>query len=230
MRYDRYAEVGLLCQRGAVMSLMLSPFAFIFWFNAKAVLVAVGQPHEVAVLSQQFLRIYCLALPAVVLFESLRRFLLAQNVIFPIVCVAGVVGCVLHPIFLVVCVHLFGFNGVPTAVVLSQWAQALLTLAYVRRPGTYRPETWAGFDLRNACQGREMLHFLRLAGPAVLSMSEVRRLGWGLVRSPRARYGNTKQNIAHSRSGGSGSCVRLWPASLARRRWPRTASRTRSSR
>jgi MATE family multidrug resistance protein len=43
----RFSEIGLLCQRGILLCLLISPLAVGLWWNSGAILVAVGQSSEV---------------------------------------------------------------------------------------------------------------------------------------------------------------------------------------
>ena len=139
----RPGDVGLLCQRGVVFATALLPVAMALWFNARHLLVAVGQPPEVAELSQSFLRIYATAMPPLIIFEALRRFLYVQNIIMAIVYITGVVGCLVHPIMAYILVKHLGFIGAPLAVVSSQWLMMVLGLCYVR---------WAQVNINNPRQ------------------------------------------------------------------------------
>ena len=65
--------------------------------------MSLGQPPEVCRQAQRFLRVYCLALPALMYTETSRRFLQCQNIVKPFVWIMGFVCFFAHPFFLWAC-------------------------------------------------------------------------------------------------------------------------------
>jgi Na+-driven multidrug efflux pump len=96
----------------------------------------------------------------------------AQDVVMPIVYVSCFVACVLHPAFLFFFVRWFGFTGAPAAMVLSQWALLLLAVLYLRVYRPFHPETFTGFQWREAFRGEGMREFLALGLAGIASMAE----------------------------------------------------------
>jgi MATE family multidrug resistance protein len=134
MGCKQYAEVGVLVQRATWLSMFLCLPCFAMWLNMESILLFLKQPAAASALAGRFLRVYCLGLPPIVLFEVSRRFLGCQNIVYPYCLISGVVALVTHPFclwfFITYCG--FGFIGTPMAIVASQWLLLLITMVYIR--------------------------------------------------------------------------------------------------
>ena len=91
----------MLAQRGGALALVLVALAAGPWrLGAEALLLAAGQPAAAARGASAFLSAFSPALPAIVGFETVRRFLVAQGVLRPCV-IATALGCYgVHPVAL----------------------------------------------------------------------------------------------------------------------------------
>ena len=74
-------------------------------------LLAAGQPAESVALASQFLRVYILQVPAMLVFEVLRRFCWAQGLVCFVLPIMAFVALGLHPLALYGFVTMFGFQG-----------------------------------------------------------------------------------------------------------------------
>eukprot|EP00039_Didymoeca_costata_P011348 m.158896 g.158896 ORF g.158896 m.158896 type:complete len:476 (+) comp15141_c0_seq12:316-1743(+) len=188
MGANRLPEVGQVAVRGFLVCLLVCIPAFIMWWFMSYILTLLGQPEEVCVLAGEFLRIYCLGVPATIYVESTRRFLQCQNIVKPFVWVMAISALIMQPMYLIIFVkHMsMGVSGVATAVVLCSWTQAILTTLHVfcNQPdnpgalwiacfdGKHDQLTLPPLDMNKILDKKEVLQFLRLALPGVLGMSE----------------------------------------------------------
>eukprot|EP00937_MAST-01D_sp_MAST-1D-sp2_P004217 g4217.t1 len=103
MGAGRMREVGMLSQRGAACCLLFfAPFV-VLWAHAEPVLLAAGQPARESAVVPRFLVVFATGIPAIVAFETARRFLSAQGIVKPTACVTTLVAAA-HPLVLWACV------------------------------------------------------------------------------------------------------------------------------
>lgn len=172
----RYAEVGRLAIRGfAVSTFILIPPIIPLFLSMDSILDSFGQDRLASQLASEWIRVYLLGVPSVLLFRVVQRFLAAQNIVMPLV-FGGMIGCFLvHPVFLRWLVPAGGFLGSGLAVVLTQTVQVLLVFIYLRVRKVYHPQTWPGLTyhyVQEAISPKPMLRFMKLSLGGVLSLSE----------------------------------------------------------
>ena len=173
----RYRDAGIAAQQALVISAMMGVVvALVFASGAvESVLLTSGQELELARDAQLFARLSIFGLPAIFGFEVLKRFLMSQGVAAPqMLCIAV---CMLLP-HAAVCwllVSWLGFAGAPLANGLTYWAQLLGLLLYTVWRQPHNPESWPGWQLREAAKPEAMIKFLRLGLPGMLVLS----LEWG---------------------------------------------------
>jgi multidrug resistance protein, MATE family len=172
----QYDEVGRIAIRGTVVCiLLLIPPVVPLCFYGSWILETLGQDPTVSVLAQEWIRIYFLGVPPTILFRIALRFLLAQHQTWPLV-VSSLVPCIfLQPVLLHYLVPLAGLPGSALAIVLTQWAIAILLVTYLRIQPVHRPETWPGLSpryLKEALRPGQLLHFLSLSVGGIFSMME----------------------------------------------------------
>lgn len=187
----RFGDVGILAQRGLLVSLAVMGLTLPLWLASESLLASVGQPPLVCKYAAQFLKFYTLGIPAFAVVRSQAKFLNAQNIAMPIVVTSGIVSCIFHPIFLrfFITYLSLGTAGAALATGCSQYVMAALNFLVLRfhrsdaghKPARWRillfgepytAQTWPGLNLRRALQWDELLLFLQLAGPGILGNSE----------------------------------------------------------
>lgn len=172
---EHYKEVGLLAIRGFLAcSLVLSPFVIIICFSMEPVFVSLGQDPEVSKLASEWLKIYILGVPFVLLFRDLQRFLASQNIVFPMVVGSFVGGIVAAPLIIGKSVKLMGFKGSIVAIVIIQIVTVVVSLLYlwIKRP--HHPQTWPGFSAlwTDSIKIGPLLSYLHLSTGGVISFTE----------------------------------------------------------
>jgi MATE family multidrug resistance protein len=175
----RRSEVGLIAVRGFVVTLVLVCALLVpLLGHAEALLLALGQPAEPVRLTGRFLRIYQWAFPGVCVFESIVRFLRAQEVVVPLVLV-NVVVCGLHPLCLHWLVERFGFDGVPLAHVLSTYLGCFVIVLTLRHGSWHAPDTlqrlpsgWGWASARELLRPRDLWALARLGLPGIVANGE----------------------------------------------------------
>ena len=141
---------SLYAMRVLVVMACFSPFIFLLQWNSRIILHAIT-PHadpEVIQLSARFIRVMMAEMPALAIFECVRRWLaslqllLAPTVIF---CFSAPLSIFLNWLFVHSDTSLrLGFLGAPTAVVMVFWFNciAILLYAYFKAPRS----AWCGFS------------------------------------------------------------------------------------
>jgi Na+-driven multidrug efflux pump len=134
----------------------------------------LGQDVYASHLASQWIKVYLIGVPAMLLFRVVQSFLNAQHKVWPLV-YASVVSCFLvHPILLKIFVSHFGFIGSSIAICSTQYVMAGFLLLYLRFKPVYKKETWPGMSrsyFLEAISPRPMMAFLSLSLGGVLSLS-----------------------------------------------------------
>eukprot|EP01048_Picozoa_sp_COSAG05_P005229 COSAG05_NODE_305_length_11703_cov_15.056705_1_plen_613_part_00 len=167
----QYRQLGLLAQRAAVLCVILLVPVCVAWLNIEALLMAVGQPPAACALAGQFLRIYILSLPPLVGLEVCRRFCIVQEIV-NIFILNAVLMLAVHALCLWIGLPRFGFIAAPIAHVLSQTTGFAVAVLYLRCASPHHPDSWYGFDLRNAMAPTALLRYAKLGLPGIASMGE----------------------------------------------------------
>eukprot|EP00816_Leptocylindrus_hargravesii_P012572 CAMPEP_0196815912 /NCGR_PEP_ID=MMETSP1362-20130617/52583_1 /TAXON_ID=163516 /ORGANISM="Leptocylindrus danicus, Strain CCMP1856" /LENGTH=523 /DNA_ID=CAMNT_0042193055 /DNA_START=207 /DNA_END=1774 /DNA_ORIENTATION=+ len=146
-----YPEVGRLAVRGYLLCFIaLTPSIVVILFGFVDVfLLATGQDPDIVNLTGQWLRIYVLSFPCILLLRVIQRFLACQGIVLPLARANFVCSAILHPLILRWFVHgnEYGFLGSAIACVVTRMLQVLLLILQLcveRHPYSYHPETWAG--------------------------------------------------------------------------------------
>lgn len=172
----RYDQVGILTIQSFVVCFLVlfipivPLLAAVDWIFQK-----LGQDPIAANLAAQWIRVYILGVPFVLLFRVIQRFLASQHVVWPMV-YGAIFGCVVvQPVLLKVLIPALGFQGSAVAIVVTQVTQVGAVLLYLWWRPVYKPETWCGLSwhaIREALQIKPMLKFLQLSLGGVLALSE----------------------------------------------------------
>jgi MATE family multidrug resistance protein len=86
MGAENYAEIGILVQRATVICFGMCIPCFAIWWQMEDILLFFDQPPLAAEYAGHFLRIYCLALPPIIVTEVCKRFLGCQVLSALIIC------------------------------------------------------------------------------------------------------------------------------------------------
>lgn len=170
----KYDQVGILAQRSLLICTVLGIFLGVVWWNMDSLLLQLGEDPNEAALAGEFLRVLILGLPGIIFSEVLKRFLVAQSIVWPFVYV-GVFVTMLHYFWLQVFVIWMnlGFKGTPICHVVSYCSVALFGVIYVAVGQPHQTQTWNGFaSLAQLIDSSSLRVFLRLGVPGVLSNSE----------------------------------------------------------
>jgi len=171
-----YQELGKLAIRGfLVCTLVLLVPILPLLTSVEQIFDALGQDAIASALASEWIRVYFLGVPFVLLFRVIQRFLASQQIVLPIA-YAGLIGCfVVHPLLLRFGLPEFGFLGSAGAIVTTQFVQALLVMLYLRIKPLYHPDTWQGLNvdiIKQAVEPTPMMHFFKLSMGGVVSLSE----------------------------------------------------------
>ncbi|KAI6648512.1 Multidrug and toxin extrusion protein 1-like [Oopsacas minuta] len=162
-----YRLVGVYFQRAIILSLLVCFPIWALWLNAESILILLHQDVEVAAIAGKYLRILCVAKPAVVLFTLSTKFLQTQNVVNPTIfltVIGNVVNISCQYLFVV---HLgFGVEGSAISISISYWSLAILYVMYIRCSPLYHT-SWPGWG-SDAFRG--WLHYCKYGIPGLIMM------------------------------------------------------------
>jgi MATE family multidrug resistance protein len=162
-------KLGIYLQSGLiVLTLVLIPVFIVNWYT-EACLIAIGQPAEVAAFAGRFSKILLPGIPALYVYEMLKKVMQAQNVVMPMVHIAvisNVVNIVLG-IYLTFYTSL-GFDGAAIARLLSEMLLPFCLIPYYMRNPHIPAEWWPGWQLEEAINHLGI--FMQLGLPAMMMM------------------------------------------------------------
>ncbi|XP_060799988.1 multidrug and toxin extrusion protein 1 [Neoarius graeffei] len=161
-------QVGVIAQR-AFLILMLACFpCWAVLINTESLLIAIKQNPEVARLSQLYVKVYMVALPALFTYITEEAYLQNQGIIWPLV-ISGAVGSVTNALFNYI--FLFPLNlgvvGSAAANVTAQYTMAIMLFVYIRYKGLHK-DTWHGLSMD--CL-QDWGDFMWLGIPGILMLS-----------------------------------------------------------
>lgn len=173
---EQFKEVGLLAIRGfciCFISLLLP--VTVLLTRSENILVKLGQDEQASVLASQWIKVYILSVPSLLLFRVTQRFLACQNIVMP--CVFGsAIGCFfLHPFILQWALDNFGFVGSSWAIVITQSIQFILCISFTVFTESYEKRTWPGLTLpiiAEALSLDQLAKYAKLSVGGVFSLSE----------------------------------------------------------
>jgi MATE family multidrug resistance protein len=171
----RYEELGRLAIRGFVTCsvLLIAPVVplctLMEWIFDK-----LGQDEYASHLASEWIKVYLIGVPAMLLFRVVQSFLNAQHQVMPLV-YSSVAACFLvHPIFLRIYISKFGFMGSSIAICQTQFVMVGFLLLYLYFKPAHKAESWPGLSVPyflEAISPRPMTAFLTLSLGGVLSLS-----------------------------------------------------------
>lgn len=164
----RYELVGVYFQRCSLMCLALTAFLLTpIWYFSGSILALMVSDAELILKTQSFLRVMIWGSPALLLFETGKKFLLAQNIFNAgtYVLIFGVpVSFIFNWLLVWHPVYGLGFIGAPVATCLSYWSVCIFMFIYVYF--IEGKKCWGGLDLLLACKNWSQM--LTLAIPGVV--------------------------------------------------------------
>lgn len=126
----QYKLVGLFCQRGMViLTIACFPIAGI-WTLTEKILTFANVDPEIASLSQHWVYWQILGLWPLLMWEALKRYLIAQSIVLPQT-VTVIISTSIHILncFLLVYVGKKGFTGAAVAIPITNWTYLLLGIS-----------------------------------------------------------------------------------------------------
>ena len=175
----RYSEMGIVAIRGFITCSLLLLVPCILGANTKLLdntFQFLGQDPEASHLASQWIRLYLVGVPAMLVFRVVQSFLNAQQKVWPMVLASVIAAYVANPLFLKVFVPKMELDGSAIAISCTQWIM-LGALALVMRfqKEAFHSETWPGISRRTltkAIKRVPLIEFLMLSLGGVLSLSE----------------------------------------------------------
>ena len=162
-----YRLVGVYFQRAILLSLLVCFPIWALWLNAESILILLHQDVTVAAIAGKYLRILCVAKPAVMMYFLTKKFMQTQNVVNPCIFInligdAVNIGC--HYLFVI---HLgFGVEGSAISISLAYWSLAIMYVVYIRCSSLYHT-SWPGWSM-DSFQG--WLHYCKYGIPGLIML------------------------------------------------------------
>ncbi|KAL7623413.1 ethionine resistance protein [Parahypoxylon ruwenzoriense] len=153
-------DLGVLLQRGIVVLSLFYAVVAVIWGVSEPLFRALGQEEFICVEGSKFLRILIPGGLGYVWFESLKKYLQAQEIYRPgtyVLLITSPLNALLNYLF----IYRFGMGlyGAPFATSISYWASFLLLAAYAAF--VHGHECWGGIAPRRALSN--LWPFARLA-------------------------------------------------------------------
>lgn len=209
----KHELVGVYFQRCStiIMVITVAILLPIWWFSG-ALLLFIIADTEVVALTQLYLRYHIIGTPALLLFETGKRFLQAQNIYNASTWILAVVvplNYVLNWVLVWNKSTGLGYIGAPIAIALSYWATTLLMLAYVLFVDGRK--CWSGFSIRsNFDNWGPILH---LAIPGIV-MVEAEYLAFEVLTILSAAFG-TESLAAQAIAANTGTMAFQLPFAIS---------------
>ena len=140
-----YRLVGLYFQRALLIGLLLCLPIIALCLNAEPILILIHQDSEVAAVAGMYLKILCVANPAITIYFISRKFLQTQRIVYPLIVlnvIGNIVNIISHYLFIVQ--FKFGVEGSAISLAIGYWTMALLYMGYIRCTSLYR-SSWQGW-------------------------------------------------------------------------------------
>ncbi|KAJ1926293.1 ethionine resistance protein [Tieghemiomyces parasiticus] len=158
--------VGVYLQRGIVAIVLCHVPICIMWWHSETLLLLIGQPPQIAHLAGLYLRYLVPACLPSLLFECVKRYLQAQEIMHA----STLVLCFVSPLNFLLNFALvwwepiaLGYIGAPIATCISNWLMFILIVLYASYVDGY--QAWGGWS-RQAY--RNLGQFMSLGLPGVV--------------------------------------------------------------
>jgi len=170
----QYEEVGRLAIRGYLAcSMVLIPVSIPLIFFMEPLYIILGIDPEVANLASQWIRIYLVGIPFVLLYRNVQRFMAAQNLVEPLVVGAFVGTCIVASYAIRIGVKNYGFVGSAYAIVITQIITIATTLWWMQLRPRHNPRTWPSLSSlwKDSVHIDDMKDYLHLSTGGVYSFT-----------------------------------------------------------
>lgn len=181
-------KVGVYFQQCVCMSILVFlPIAAI-WMCSEPLLALIIPEGELAALAALYLQIVALGVPGYIVFECGKKYLQAQGIFMAgtyVLAICAPLNALLNWV-LVWDKHIgIGYAGAPVAVVITEWAMAVLIIAYIAFVNGR--QCWFGLSPREAFTNWGPM--LRLAVPGVI-MVEAEFLAFEILTLASSYFGS----------------------------------------
>ncbi len=171
-----YPEMGILAIRSVMVCgiLLLIPLIPLFT-SMEWIFDSIGQDPDAAHLAAQWIRVFLIGSPSVLLFRVAQSFLNSQKHVYPMVFASVVASYLVHPIFLKMFIPTMGENGSALAISLTQWVMVGLLFLYLRFRPVEKLETYPKFnraEFSKALTPQPLREFVSLSLGGVITLSE----------------------------------------------------------
>ncbi|ORY59599.1 MATE efflux family protein [Pseudomassariella vexata] len=153
-------DLGILLQRGIIILSAFYAIIAVLWWFSEPIFRAMGQEEFICVESAKFLRILIPGGLGYVWFETMKKYLQAQEIHRPgtyVLLITSPLSALLN--YLLIHKAGMGLYGAPLATGIAYWCSFLLLAAYATF--VQGKACWGGLDLRRACA--HIWPFARLA-------------------------------------------------------------------
>ncbi|KAL4167409.1 hypothetical protein KRP22_012895 [Phytophthora ramorum] len=167
----KFDSIGIYFQTGVLaLSAALAPMVVVNSF-AEPILNALGQHTEVTHLCRDFSRLMLPGLPFLFLYELVRKVMQTQNIVKPLVVIAGIGNIVNFVAGYALAYHTsLGFNGIAVGRTLGNVTLPLLLVPYfLWKPEQLRQWWCSGWNLKEA--RRHIGVFWRVGSSGMVMMS-----------------------------------------------------------
>ncbi|CUM66560.1 uncharacterized protein PRCAT00004229001 [Priceomyces carsonii] len=181
-------HVGLFFQRCSLMGICLTIFPLsVLWWNSGYIFQWFVEDQDIIEMAQLHLRIVTFGAPGLLLFETGKRYLQAQNIYSAgtyILIFVAIFNCFLNWILVWNSTTGLGFLGAPIAITISYWMMPVLMLFYVLFVDG--AECWGGLNFVEVT--KEWMPLINLAIPGVL-MTEAEYVACQIINFLAASMG-----------------------------------------
>mmetsp|Transcript_21607 Transcript_21607/g.60145 ORF Transcript_21607/g.60145 Transcript_21607/m.60145 type:complete len:509 (-) Transcript_21607:64-1590(-) len=169
-----YKEVGLLCMRGFLASIVLLAIVNVpLVFHMRPLLETLGQDHDTAMYASQWYSIFAISLPFFSLYNAIWKFLAAQNIMMPTLCSCLISCLIILPITLILFTEWYGFIGSAYAFLVFQISQAMILVFIVWWKQPHELRTWPGLRCwRELLNYERFVEYVSLGAGGMLAQSE----------------------------------------------------------
>ena len=139
-------KVGVYLQRGLIIHALALLVVLGLWLNLESILNLLHQPTCVVSYTVQFIRGFTFALPALLFYYLLQKFLQVQGIVYPFAISQGIgilVSILAH--YLLMFVADLGILGSGIALGISQYAALVILLAFIWIRKLHK-EAWGGWS------------------------------------------------------------------------------------
>ena len=159
--------VGVYFQRAILICTLACFPIWALWLNAEPILLLLHQDRGVAAVTGKYLRILCVAKPAVIIDILSIKFLQTQNVVMPTIFLTGIGNVVNVLCHYILVVRLeYGVEGAAISLSITYWSLAAVYVCYIRCSSLYNT-SWPGWGM-DAFGG--WLHYCKYGIPGLVML------------------------------------------------------------